>query len=287
MQPVRTDPAPSRLKYRMQRMMLTPLYRLLLRIGLPFALTFGAATLWASYEENRAWVAQTYADLEAMVHERPEFMVKLMAIDGASDGVAEDIREVLPVDFPISSFDLDLDLMRETVAGLDAVKSARLRVRQGGVLQVDVVERVPAVLWRRPGTLDILDDEGVVVGPAPDRAAWPDLPVVAGEGADRAVGEALALLAAAEPLAARLRGLVRMGERRWDVVLDRGQRIMLPETGAVQALERAIAMDDAVDMLGRDLVAVDLRLPERPTLRMTDYALEELWRIKAITSGDQ
>jgi cell division protein FtsQ len=78
-----------------------------------------------------------------------------------------------------------------------------------------------------------------------------------------------------------------MGERRWDVVLDRGQRILLPETDSVQALERVIAMDQAVDMLERDLVAVDLRLPNRPTLRMTDGAVQELIRIRAIEAGEQ
>jgi cell division protein FtsQ len=76
-----------------------------------------------------------------------------------------------------------------------------------------------------------------------------------------------------------------MGERRWDVVLDRDQRILLPETEAVQALERVIAMDQAVDMLERDLVAVDLRLANRPTLRMTDGAVRELLRIRAIEAG--
>ena len=97
----------------------------------------------------------------------------------------------------------------------------------------------------------------------------------------------LALIRAAAPLTDRMRGLVRMGERRWDVVLDRGQRIMLPETGAVRALERALAMDAAVDMLGREIAAVDLRLPRRPTLRLAGEAVEQYWRIKALETGEQ
>ena len=63
-------------------------------------------------------------------------------------------------------------------------------------------------------------------------------------------------------------------------------KILLPETEAVQALERVIAMDQAVDMLERDLVAVDLRLANRPTLRMTDGAVRELLRIRAIEAGE-
>jgi cell division protein FtsQ len=283
----RPDPAPSRLKYRMERLMLTPLFRLLLRFGLPCLLTFGIASWWLSYDDNRMKIIDTYADLRSQVESRPEFMVNMMVVDGASDIVADGIRQILPLDFPISSFDLDLEAMREVVIALDPVKSARLYVRQGNVLQVDVVERVPVVLWRNEQGLQLLDNEGVLVGPAFLRADWPELPLIVGDGANKNVTEALDLVAAAEPLSARLRGLVRMGERRWDVVLDRDQRILLPETDAVQALERVIAMDQAVDMLERDLLAVDLRLPSRPTLRMADGAMQELLRIRAIESGEQ
>lgn len=284
---LRPDPAPSRLKYRMERLMLTPLFRLLLRFGLPCLLTFSIATWWLSYDDNRMKIIDTYADLRSQVESRPEFMVNMMAVDGASDLVAEGIRQILPLDFPISSFDLDLEAMRETVVSLDPVKSARLYVRQGNVLQVEVVERLPVVLWRNEQGLQLLDDEGVLVGPAFLRSDWPELPLIVGDGANGLVTEALELVAAAEPLAARLRGLVRLGERRWDVVLDRDQRILLPETEAVRALERVIAMDHAVNMLERDLVAVDLRLPNRPTLRMTDGAVQELIRIRAIEAGEQ
>lgn len=283
----RPDPAPSRLKYRMERLMLTPLFRVLLRFGLPCLLTFGIASWWLSYDDNRMKIIDTYADLRSQVESRPEFMVNMMVVDGASDIVADGIRQMLPLDFPISSFDLDLEAMWATVVALDPVKSARLYVRQGNVLQVDVVERIPVVLWRNERGLQLLDNEGVLVGPAFVRADWPELPLIVGDGADKYVTEALDLVAAAEPLSTRLRGLVRMGERRWDVVLDRDQRILLPETEAVQALERVIAMDQAVDMLERDLVAVDLRLPNRPTLRMTDGAVQELLRIRAIESGEQ
>lgn len=282
----RPDPAPSRLKYRMERLMLTPLFRLLLRFGVPCLLTFGIASWWLSVDENRMKIIDTYADLRSQVESRPEFMVNMMAVDGASDLVADGIRQMLPLDFPISSFDLDLEAMRATVVSLDPVKAARLYVRQGNVLQVDVVERIPVVLWRNEQGLQLLDDEGYLVGPAFVRADWPELPLIVGDGADAYVTEALDLIAAAEPLSARFRGLVRMGERRWDVVLDREQRILLPETDAVQALERVIAMDQAVDMLERDLMAVDLRLPQRPTLRMTDGAVQELHRIRAIEAGE-
>ena len=67
-----------------------------------------------------------------------------------------------------------------------------------------------------------------------------------------------------------------MGERRWTLVLDRDQRILLPETGAVRALERVIALDQAEQMLERDLTVVDMRNEQRPTIRLAADALAQM-----------
>ena len=112
------------------------------------------------------------------------------------------------------------------------------------------------------------------------------MPLIAGDGAENHVEEALSIYAAAGPLLPRVRGLVRMGERRWDLVLDRDQRILLPETGAVQALERVIALNQAQEMLARDLMVVDMRLDNRPTIRIAERAVEEWWRIRQLSYGN-
>ncbi|CUH66478.1 cell division protein FtsQ [Thalassovita gelatinovora] len=282
----RPDPAPSRWSYRMQRLMLTPLFRLLLRVGLPMAAVFAATSIYFAQEGNRDAFRLWVSDIRNEIETRPEFMVKLMAIDGAGTSVAEDIREIIPIDFPISSFDLDLGGMRQTIAELPAVKDVSVRVRPGGVLQVDVIERLPVILWRDENGLALLDENGFYVGQAVSRGSHADLPLIAGEGADRAVPEALALIAAAGPLRSRMRGLVRMGERRWDLVLDRDQRILLPEDKPVQALDRVIALHQAQEVMARDLAQVDMRIGSRPTIRMNEAAVEQWWRINKIGFKD-
>ncbi len=283
----RRDPAPSRWQYRLARWKLSPLFRGFVRVGLPFCLTLGAGLWYFSDQDRRDAMNLMISDIRHEIETRPEFMVKVMAVDGAGPGVSEDIREIVPVDFPVSSFDLDLDEIRDTIDGLEAVREVAVRIKPGGVLQVNVTERIPVVLWRGPDGLELVDDEGVAIGPVAARAARPDLPLIAGEGANTEVTEALAVLAAAAPLKSRLRGLERLGARRWDVVLDRGQRIMLPTNGPVTALDRVIAMDAAQDMLARDIAAVDMRLPSRPTLRLNDQSLKELWRIKTVDTDQQ
>ncbi len=275
------DPAPSRWAWRLERWMLTPGFRLALRAGIPFALTFAFGAWYLSDEARLTEITDAVAEARVKIETRPEFMVNLMAVEGAGDEVAADIRDILPIDFPISSFDLDLEQVRETIAGLDPVKDANVRIRPGGVLQVNVTERVPVVVWRTYEQVSLIDETGAHVAEIPTRLARPDLPLIAGDGAERHVPEALSLMRAARPLGARLRGLVRMGERRWDVVLDRDQRILLPETGALQALERVIAWDGAQDLLARDVARIDMRLGARPTVQMNEAATREWWRIKA------
>jgi cell division protein FtsQ len=262
------DPAPSRLSYKIERLWLTPLFRLGIRVGVPFALAFSVGALWLADEGRRAAIAGAYADIRTSIQERPEFMVTMIAVDGASGPVDRAIRQMLPVELPVSSFQLDLEAMRATVEQIDAVASAELHVRKGGVLQVTVVERQPEILWRSAYGLEMLDRTGHRVATLLDRSARPELPVIAGDGADARVDEALKLFAAAGPLGPRVRGLVRIGERRWDVVLDRDQRILLPEDEPVTALQRVAALDNAQDMMGRDLTIVDMRNPARPTVRL-------------------
>jgi cell division protein FtsQ len=71
------------------------------------------------------------------------------------------------------------------------------------------------------------------------------------------------------------------------VVLADERRIQLPERGAVQALDRALALDDATDILGRDVLRLDLRNPDRLTVQLTPEALEELRRLRVLELGGE
>lgn len=279
---LKRDPAPSKWAYRMERLWLRPGFRRVVRTGVPLALVVGAAVWYFGNDARQQAIADMIVEVRDSIETRPEFMVKVMAVDGASEVLAGDVREVMPVDLPISSFDLDLEAMRKQVESLDAVRKVDVRVKAGGILHVQIEERVPAVIWRGPDGLELLDAGGHRVAALTSRALRPDLPLIAGEGADGAVSEALELFATAEPIKGKVIGLVRMSELRWDVVLDRGQRIMLPQHGAGSALDRVIALNEAQELLKRDVTRVDIRNGNRPTLRLAAGALDEMRALQGI-----
>ena len=272
------DPAPSRLGYRFQRLMLTPGFRGAVRIGVPILLIAAIAGSWYVQPENRAQFVETIEDTKQTFQQRPQFMVQAMNVTGADAGAMTDVVALLPDAFPVSSFDLDLEGIRANIEALDQIKSASVRVGQAGALEVRLTPRVPVAIWRDMGTLRLIDADGVLSGQISARADRLDLPLIAGDGAENNIAEALKLFDAAGPLIDRVRGLVRMGERRWDMVLDRDQRIFLPSSGAVGALDRVIALNAAQDMLSRDVAVVDMRNENRPTLRMNEEAAAALRR---------
>ncbi|MEO1425121.1 MAG: cell division protein FtsQ, partial [Pseudomonadota bacterium] len=111
-----SDPAPSLWAYRYQRLMLTPFFRSLLRVGVPFAFAFGLVTAYIGNEERQEKIMMAINDMRDQIETRPEFIVELLAIEGASENVEEDIREIFPFDFPASSFDIDIDHVHEMIS---------------------------------------------------------------------------------------------------------------------------------------------------------------------------
>lgn len=279
---VRHDPAPTRAAYRMQRLWLTPLFRVLVRVGLPAFVLALAVLLWLGNDQRRAALLAQVDGLRESVENRPEFRVDVLQISGASPSLDAAIREMLALKLPLSSFDIDMEGARAKLATLDAVEAVSIKVGGQGALEVEITERMPAMIFRRGEELDLLDKTGRRVARILTRTDRADLPVIAGAGANLAAAEALQIIAAAGPVLPRLRGLIRMGERRWDLVLDRDQRILLPAQEPVRALERLLALDKAEDLMNRDILTVDLRNQQRPTLRLAPAALRDMRRAMGI-----
>lgn len=274
------DPAPSRMAYRMERLWLRPSFRRFCRTGLPALAILGALAIWASNPSNIRAVTDWAAEIKRGIEARPEFQVNVIGVEGTSPVLADEIRIVLGIDLPVSSFDLDLDMLRGRIEALPGVASATLRVRGGGYLSVEITERQPALVWQTRGGAVLIDESGAFVAALQDRPETGALPQVAGEGADLAASEALSLLAAASALGQPLRGLVRMGERRWDLVLADDRRIQLPSANAAAALDRFIAMDAAQDILARDVLRVDMRNPDRLSLQLGPEAMDQMRRMR-------
>ena len=277
------DPAPSRVAYRIMRLLLIPRLRLIFTLGFPSLLIF-CATLGLFININ-VWenISAIKKDLKLAFVERPEFMIKVASIDGSSDELANEIREILPLDFPVSYFDLDIKYLHKVVNEIPAVASAAIKISAGGVLQINVAEKSPSFIWRKDNIMSVIDETGSFIRIANSRVDYPKLPLVVGETADLAVSEISSLMQANEYFKDHVRAFIRVGERRWDLILENNVRIMLPQREFLAAFDRLMLMNEAGQLLSGRLSNIDMRLVVRPTVRVDTVSVDPL---KTNINGD-
>lgn len=280
------SPGPSKTMYRLTRIWKKIWVRRAALIVLPGILAVMAGWKIAHNPDVHAFFGKQRDAVIAALATRPEFAVNGFEIQGASWELEQRLAAMILVPDGASTMTFDVAALQADLAAVRAVKDVHVTLGSKGLLLVDVQERTAEALWRdADGALWLIDREGVVIDPAEARVDHPALPVVIGAGADKAVDEALTLFSAFPDLHPRLRGIVRVGERRWNIELDKGLTIMLPEDAPHEALARVMAWHYGDEVLERGLVAVDMRLPDRPTLRMNGKA-HEILRLRDAVSDE-
>lgn len=165
---------------------------------------------------------------------------------------------------------VDLDGTRAELMKLGWIADARVSRRLPDTLVVDIIERVPTAIWQYRHRLALIDKDGVVIGPVDDRA-MPDLPVVVGPGANRRATELARLIATTPSLRPLVTAASWQGDRRWDIIFQSGEKLMLPEgdAEAAKALAFFALEDRRAGLLGKGLVSIDMRDPTRVVARMS------------------
>jgi len=264
------DPAPSRLGYKFSRWMLSPFIKKSVFFGMPLIILLLPVFILLKDQNNKNLVEEIVLDFYRKIIERPEFMLSALSIQGSSDSLNAEIREILGLNFPISSFDLDLADLRNRVLSLPPVETAEVRLEGGSILHVKVKEKVPALLLKDDTGIHVLNKNGDYIRPLLSTEYGSKLPVITGEGAQKAAAEAFILFSALHDKLDEVRGLVLVGGRRWNIVLKSGQVIMLPEKKSEQAVQKILILDKAEKILSRDIAVFDFRLPYRITLRFPE-----------------
>jgi cell division protein FtsQ len=164
---------------------------------------------------------------------------------------------------------VDVGAIRERLLKFGWVKDARVSRRLPDTLVIDIVERTPAAMWQNQGRLALIDGEGVVLDRVPVDE-MPDLPLLIGPGANGEAQQLARLMAAVPTLKPQLVSGSWVGGRRWDLNLQSGETIALPEGegAARQALLKFARLDKSAGLLGRGIVRFDLRVPGKMIVRL-------------------
>ncbi|WP_142416523.1 cell division protein FtsQ/DivIB [Bartonella massiliensis] len=200
------------------------------------------------------------------------FVVVDVDISGNKRLVSKDILKILGLDVASSIFTFDVERARSLLEKQAWVQSANVQKIYPNRMRISIVEREPYAIWQHDSIMDIVDHTGRVIVPFKGETVL-NLPLVVGQGAQNAAKAFIQALSAYRQVSDRVRAFVRVGDRRWDLVLDNGMRIMLPENRALERLSSLVSSGRMQDLLSRDILSIDLRLADRITVSLSDEAL--------------
>jgi cell division protein FtsQ len=212
------------------------------------------------------------------------FRITSIALAGNHHISREEVLASAGITGSTSLLFLDVADARERLKTNPWIADATVLKLYPGELQIGIKEREAFALWQKDGRVSVIADDGTVLEPfvAPRLLR---LPLVVGSAAQTRAKEFLTLLEPYPAVREVVLAAVMVGERRWNLRLKNGIDVQLPETGTAAALERLVTLDREKSVITRDIALIDLRLPDRVTVRLSDAAAQA--RIEAIKEKDK
>ncbi|MBV5263266.1 cell division protein FtsQ/DivIB [Pinisolibacter sp. B13] len=211
------------------------------------------------------------------------FSVASIEIRGLSEADSTEISDRIDVTQTSSLLMVDVEKARSRIAEIPWIADVAVKKLYPNRIVVNLTERRPFALWQDEGKVRVVDRTGAVMSDVLEtRNAG--LPLIVGQGANTRVAEAVELMNAAPSLRPKIRAAVLVAERRWNMITVDGIEILLPEENPAAALERVAVLQDSKKLLERDVEVVDMRVPDRLFVRLSDAAAavrREQMRIKS------
>lgn len=210
------------------------------------------------------------------------FRITSVVINGRKQLSQDEILAIGGVSGRSSLLFLDADDVRDKLKANPWIADATVLKLYPGQLMIEITERKAFALWQEAGRLSVIADDGALLEPYVSRR-FLSLPLVVGKGADTQARDFLALLARYPQVNAVTKAAILVGERRWNLRLKDGLDIRLPEQDVGNALAALSKLDKDGKLFSKDIVAVDMRLPDRLVVQLSDDAAkarEDLFKDK-------
>jgi cell division protein FtsQ len=201
------------------------------------------------------------------------FNISAVSLSGEKQVSRAEIFAAAGVTERASLLFLDVDGARARLKAIPWIADATVRKLYPDRLQITVTERDAFALWQLDGKVSVISADGTVVGPLADWR-FARLPLVVGAGAAARARDFLAVLDAHPQIRQQVRASVLVAERRWNLKLKNGVDVRLPEADVAGALDTLAGLDRDKRLVSRDITAIDLRLPDRVSVRLSDEAAQ-------------
>ena len=235
------------------------------------AMTALSAALIGCFAVYGAVIGGHMPSVVQAVTARTGFAVDEIRVSGNRETSEIDIFDRVGLDGWTSLVGFDAGDARRRIESLPWVESATVRKIYPSTLEVRVVEREPFAIWQHGSRLSLIERDGSEIAPL-SGSLHVGLPLVVGMGAQKDAADFVERLSAIPDLSGRIRGFVRVSERRWDLRLENGITVKLPERDVARALEELLVLDRRHGILSRDIESVDLRFADKLIVKLSPVA---------------
>ncbi|MCR6632619.1 MAG: cell division protein FtsQ/DivIB [Magnetospirillum sp.] len=257
---------PKKAKRKLPRLRLSALQKMAAGGVAMTALVVGGAVLWHSGVIQRTAQSAVASVLNATA--RAGFRIEEVTITGRGRTALEDVAAALGAPHGSPILGVDIERVRDRLEAIPSVKVAAVERHLPGSIHLAIVERQPVAIWQNNGEHVLVDAEGHQIPGA--IAGFEELPLVVGDGAGIRAEELLTMLSSEPQLATRVKAAVRVGNRRWNLMLDNavhGVEVRLPEDQAEAAWHRLAQLEREKGVTNRQVSMIDLRTPDRMVLK--------------------
>ncbi|MQP67119.1 FtsQ-type POTRA domain-containing protein [Niveispirillum sp. SYP-B3756] len=247
-----------------------------MRIGRTAAplLLLAAVGAWAWASGQAAMLTSTVTDRFMHASVDAGLSVGEVFVQGRKRTAKTDMLAALGVQrgSPILAF--DPHAARLALEQIPWVAEARVERRLPDTIFIAIKERKPMALWQHDRQLRLVDADGVVLTDE-DLSRWPNLPMLVGADAPARGPELLRRLAAEPTIGERVEAAILVAGRRWDLKLKNGVDVRLPEHEVPEALHQLALIQQTNQILDKDVVAIDLRMPDRLAIQTSAMAADQ------------
>ncbi len=199
------------------------------------------------------------------------FAIEDVKVSGNDETSEIEILQLLGLDGTTSLVALNADAARQKIVNLPWVQNVEVRKVYPRTVVVKLKERKAYAIWQHGSELSLIQKDGSVIAPLRDNK-FAKLPLFVGRDAETAAASIDDQFAKWPDVRSHVKAFVRVAGRRWDLYLDNGVIIKLPEDNIDGALARLTKLDKDENLLQRDIAAVDLRLDDRTAIELTPDA---------------
>jgi cell division protein FtsQ len=240
-----------------------------IRFGISFAscAVLGGGLVWGV---QSGWLPRELAlagDLALAATANAGLSLQTVEVHGRGETRQPDILGAIGAARGAPLLGLDIEAMRERLAALPWIVSAEVERRYPDRLLVTVEEAEPMALWQRSQKFYLVSRAGKVIETAELGKYSKKLLVIVGDNAPERAEALFDLLAREPKLKERVTAAVFVGKRRWNLRLDNGIDVKLPEEDPAAAWSRLADLQKQYALLEKDVRIIDLRLPDQVVLR--------------------